>query len=370
MIKTYIVNGKKNYEVYVSERDHNKKLVARRKRGITSEREAKALEFQLKCELQSLVKKNSSMKWGQWTEEILSRVKMRFKHSTYLNYSSYLSNWVPEEWRDLLLEEIKPGDVYKVIDSTKNDLSQVSQLTFLKILRRIFQEAVEEGLIGHNPARSISIRAPESNKNVLTTSEVETLLRHAKECHHRFYHIWCFAVQTGMRSGEMYALLWKDVDFERNLISVNKQWTRKDGVTPTKSRENRVVPMSSNLRGFLLELKQEFPYVEHVLPRPVEWTHGDQAKVLREFCKLIGITEVKFHDLRATFITNLLSQGVSLVKVMSIVGHKKMETTDIYLRLAGVDVKGATEALSYGVPAARQDAHVIAVNFSKNRDDK
>lgn len=45
--------------------------------------------------------------------------------------------------------------------------------------------------------------------------------------------------------------------------------------------------------------------------------------------------------------------------------HKKMEMTDIYLILAGVDVKGATEALSYSVPLESVSANVIAVNFGQ-----
>lgn len=105
---------------------------------------------------------------------------------------------------------------------------------------------------------------------------------------------------------------------------------------------------------------------EHVLPRISEWTNAEQAKVLREFCSGIGITEVKFHDLRATFITNMLSQGVALVKVMSIVGHKKMETTDIYLRLSGVDLKNTTEVLSYKLPNEIEADNVIKVNFGKS----
>ncbi|MCP4912806.1 MAG: tyrosine-type recombinase/integrase [Oligoflexia bacterium] len=68
------------------------------------------------------------------------------------------------------------------------------------------------------------------------------------------------------------------------------------------------------------------------------------------FCRQIGITEIKFHDLRATFITNALTQGVSLPQVMSIVDHARTSTTDEYLRLAGVNVKGATDQISYSLP--------------------
>ena len=131
-----------------------------------------------------------------------------------------------------------------------------------------------------------------------------------------------------------------------------------------------MVPISAELKQLLTELKKIGPFkatlkpsvVNHprarivtfddlVLPRLREWRNGDQAMVLAEFCRSIGVTPVKFHDLRATFITNLLSQGVPLVKVMSIVGHRKMSTTDEYLRLSGVDIKiGTTEKLGYGLP--------------------
>lgn len=55
-------------------------------------------------------------------------------------------------------------------------------------------------------------------------------------------------------------------------------------------------------------------------------------------------TLVGFHDLRATFIT----QGVSLPKVMMVIlGHSRMSTTDVYLRLAGINFHNATDKLGY-----------------------
>ena len=362
------MNGnKKLYEVYVAERDQNKKIIARRKRNIASDREAKEVEFQFKTELRDLVGQAPNWTWLKWKGEVLRRVKMKFKLSTLANYEAYLSKWVPSDWDSKKICEITSSDIFNIIELSGVKLSPVSQQSFLKILKKIFQEALDDGLISNNPARGINMKVPDSVKKVLTTSEVETLLSAAKDANHRFYPIWCFAVKTGLRSGEMQALLWSDIDFERDLISVSKQWTKRDGLAPTKTRESRVVPMSSDLKEFLIELKKSAPNQEHVLPRLVEWTHGDQAKVIKEFCNAIGITPVKFHDLRATFITNMLSQGVSLVKVMSIVGHKKMETTDIYLRLAGVDVKGATEALSYHVPLKPSMENVISADFKRKK---
>ena len=108
--------------------------------------------------------------------------------------------------------------------------------------------------------------------------------------------------------------------------------------------------MGDELLGFLKKLKLERGQEEFVLPRLMEWERGDAAKVLKAFCRVIQITEIKFHDLRATFITNLLCQGESLVRVMAIVGHADMETTNVYVRKAGIELKGGTDKLGYKVP--------------------
>jgi integrase len=118
----------------------------------------------------------------------------------------------------------------------------------------------------------------------------------------------------------------------------------------TKNQKNRIVPMGDELLGFLKKLKLERGQEEFVLPRLTEWERGGAAKVLKEFCRSIGTTVIKFHDLRATFITNLLAQGESLVRVMAIVGHADMETTNVYVRKAGIELKGGTDKLGYKVP--------------------
>ena len=72
--------------------------------------------------------------------------------------------------------------------------------------------------------------------------------------------------------------------------------------------------------------------------------------MLREFCLGLGITPVRFHDLRATFITHMFACGASIAEVQAIVGHSDLKTTQVYLRLAGVNVRGATDKLSFVLP--------------------
>ena len=86
---------------------------------------------------------------------------------------------------------------------------------------------------------------------------------------------------------------------------------------------------------------------EFVLPKLHLWKKKKQARVLKIFCRSIGIPEVRFHTLRACFATQLIGSGIEPVKVMKICGWKDLKTLAIYLRLAGVDEKGATEGLSF-----------------------
>ncbi len=294
-------------------------------------------------------------------------MKLSLKISTINNYDARLKKWLPREFTEKYLEEIKIQDVHELLFERIGGKTSLHSLkSLLKMIKRIFEMAVEEGILSKNPALSVQVKVSKSEQKVLNSKEVSSLLNEAFKTDHRFYKVWAFALMTGMRSGEMFALCWKDIDLQTGLISINKQWTNKDGLAPPKNREIRVIPINRDLRTFLNELKakkeshcQEFwdsrsktrvTFNDLVLPRLKEWENGEQAQVLREFCKAIGITVIRFHDLRATFITNMLSQGVPLVQVMSIVGHRKMSTTDEYLRLAGVSINGATEKIGYRLP--------------------
>lgn len=209
------------------------------------------------------------------------------------------------------------------------------------------------GLLIRNPAVGIRVRCAEANQAVLNKNEIEILLREARRTDHRFFPHWTLALLTGMRSGELYSLRWNDIDLVTGKINISKAWTRYNGEGPTKTAKNRIYPISSECRKFLEELKlKSEPNSEYVLPRLWEWDQGEQAKILKNFCEEIGVTPVKFHDLRATFITQMLNNGVPLSKVMAIVGHSSLKTTQGYLRLSGKDVEGATEDLKIAVPGA------------------
>ncbi len=185
---------------------------------------------------------------------------------------------------------------------------------------------------------------------------------------HLWHSIWTLALFTGMRSGELFALNWRSIDLEAGTIVVHENWINKIGIGPTKGRYWRTVPICSELSSFLKKLKpkakggysekvwrwnktrtEKVYYIEEefVLPRFQCWKDGRQAGILREFLTGIGVTSVKFHTLRSCFATQLLRVNVAPAIVMKICGWKDLKTTQRYVRLAGIEVKGATEGLRF-----------------------
>ena len=67
--------------------------------------------------------------------------------------------------------------------------------------------------------------------------------------------------------------------------------------------------------------------------------------MLKEFCRSVGLTPIKFHTLRACFATQLISDGVEPIKVMKVCGWMDLKTMARYVRLAGVDEMGITNYL-------------------------
>jgi integrase len=96
-----------------------------------------------------------------------------------------------------------------------------------------------------------------------------------------------------------------------------------------------------------------------VLQRIDKWDKGEQARELRLFLMSLGLPTIRFHDLRATLATIMLSRGVEPVKVLKLGGWRDLKTAQIYLRKAGVDVRGSADALDLHNPG-NQSAAVLS----------
>ena len=138
MIKSYFKNGKKLYEVAVHVKDSRRKQHCRKKKGITSERKAREIEFQLKNELNQLISGNCTRwTWKGWHQECLNRMKPTLKKSTIKNYDRRLKKWLPKEFLEQPLNKISTQDIHELLFNTIGDMaSQQSKKIILKMIKR------------------------------------------------------------------------------------------------------------------------------------------------------------------------------------------------------------------------------------------
>lgn len=128
------------------------------------------------------------------------------------------------------------------------------------------------------------------------------------------------ALHTGMRRGEVFGLMWSDVDICRSEIKIQRSYNG-----PTKNGKSRVVPISPLLEEALLDIYSHNP--DNSSKKPVIAKQFDPNPGLRAACRRIGINPVNFHALRHTFATMALEAGRSPRKVQQVLGHSALSTT-------------------------------------------
>jgi len=145
---------------------------------------------------------------------------------------------------------------------------------------------------------------------------------------------------------------------------VNLSWQKNGRFKSTKSGDDRWLEIAPDLVGQLKRLRLETGATGFVLPRLSEWDKCEQARCLRMFLMGMGLPAVRFHDLRASCATMLLNKGVEPIKVMAMGGWKDLKTMQIYIRKAGVEIKGAMDGISLLTREASEAKVVSIVSHS------
>lgn len=178
------------------------------------------------------------------------------------------------------------------------------------MLHCAFERAVEERLIQRNPTDDcIAPKVRKAEVQVLTLENIRAYLDAAakRDALPMFY----LELVSGLRKGELVALLWSDVDTERKTISVSKQYVRNpNGVCelsqPKTENSIRLVSVPQEAINLLIREHDKHPDSPYLFPSPItgEMYHPNSVvnihkKILRD----AGLPHLKFHELRHTFAT-------------------------------------------------------------------
>ena len=350
-------NGQVFWKAYVSIKSRVKPSIRVQKWrfNLKTQKQAEREETVLlkECQAEVLKKESQGESWGNLVEswEIYLRTENKdLNEHTRGDYISSLRKHTGGWWKRAA-KEISRADVIEVLNQMKASGNTVSYRNVVKvIINRAFTYGLDHRVIkdvDRSPTFGISLgREEEKKPEILNIDQIKTLLREAKRLKSPWLPVWTLAILTGCRNGELFALLWSDVDLLNREITVNKSYNaRIKKVKSTKAGYWRTVPISNELFNFLTELKLKSGDRAEVLPRLPRWAQGDQARRLREFCVGIKLPSVKFHTLRACFATQLIRNGVPPIQIQKICGWKDLETMQRYIRLSGIETKGATESL-------------------------
>jgi integrase len=220
-----------------------------------------------------------------------------------------------------------------------------------QLLHQAFNQAVKWKKIAYNPAAEAD--PPSIKKEEMKIWALNELQKFLNECkNERNYITFVLAVYTGMRRGEILGLKWSDIDFDKKIIHVNRSlaYVPNKGyvlTTPKTKNAKRQIPISDHVIKELLihktnqeEWKQRLgtAYEDNNLVICTEMgTVQDPrniSRVMSRLCELSRVTPIRFHDIRHTHASILISSGVDIVKVSARLGHANPKITlEIYAHL-------------------------------------
>jgi integrase len=320
------VSGKVHYFYGKSEREVNLKM----------------MEYQQK--------KASGRSFAEIADEWWDEAEPDLAVQSVSGYRAALSRAV-EYFSDQLIKDITPLDISKYLDTlAKKGFAQKTVAKAKMVCNLIFKHAVINGDLEYNKCADVPLpkNLPKAKRRA-ASSEDEQLIRAWCEDEWIFPYI---ALLTGLRKGEILALQWKDIDFERNLISVTKS-VAHDGdrafIKAPKTEEGiRVVPLLEPLKQRFLKTTDRYP--EHYIVS----NNGGKSPLnemqyqrrYKSFKKRTGITATA-HELRHSFATVAIENGVQAKTVQQILGHKQLSTTmDIYTDLREKSLNEAAQILN------------------------
>jgi integrase len=191
-------------------------------------------------------------------------------------------------------------------------------------LRAMLSTALEEGLVRENPLlRLPRIGEPATKIEVPSREAVDALIAAAVP---EAKGPIVVAAGAGLRRGEVFALRWSDIDFEKRLIRVCAS-NHNGAITKTKTTAGeRLVPMFESLRHFLLEHKAASRYsaeADLVFPDPFGKPRLPNSYLkysLYPAMRAAGV-RFRFHDLRHFAVSQLIAQGADILQIARVAGH-------------------------------------------------
>ena len=276
----------------------------------------------------------------------------RISYSTKKAYAGYLEKWIEPRWGEYRLVEVRAVEVESWLRSLNRAPGTRSKIR--NVMSLLFNHGRRHDLCDRNPIEWVRqsakrLQAPD----ILTSNEVRALLANLR---FRERTLVLLAVTTGLRRSELFALKWKDVDFQAKQIHVTRSIVQNViGVCKTESSQ-KPVPAHDDLMEALRQWHRQTPY-----QLPESWVFASPQNQGRRpylsqqimqrhivpVARKLGITKrIGWHTFRHTYSTLLRSTGAELKIMQELLRHSTIRVTlDIYTQAVTTEKRNAQEAV-------------------------
>ena len=310
---------------------------------------------------------------GAWMDEWFENyARIKVRPSSHQTYRGYIDNHIKPNIGKIPLEKLTSLELQKLykklltsgrIDRVESKrqpkgLSAKTVRNIHQIIASAMKLAKEQRLITTDPTEGCALPKLEHREmKTLPVEQLTSFLREAKDS--GVFEMYYVELATGLRRGELLGLKWEDIDLEHGNLRVKRQIARIDGEiveAPLKTKNAyRTLPLAEDTIQVLQQQRKKTGSSPWVFPStsggPI--SPDSVLHMLHRVLKRAGLPRVRFHDLRHTFATLALQNGVDIKTVSGMLGHFSAGfTLDTYAHVTTAVQKEAAKAMEKVLTAA------------------
>ena len=309
---------------------------------------------------------------GQWMDvwfENYAKVKVR--PSSHDTYRGYMENHIKPNIGDIPLHKLTTLDLQKFYKklltggrkeriesrSQPKGLSAKTVRNLHQVLSSALRFAKSQKLIAENPSDACVLpRVEHREMKTLTADQLDAFLREAKNS--GVFEMYDLELATGLRRGELLGLKWEDIDLDEGILRVRRQVCRISGTVteaPLKTKNAYRTLLIGEDAVPVLKQQKEKGVGNYVFP---SFTGGPISpdsvqKMLHRVLACAGLPPIRFHDLRHTFATLAIQNGVDIKTVSGMLGHYSAGfTLDTYAHVTTPAQREAVATIGNILPKA------------------